>query len=1134
MADEEVLELQIRDNAAEAASGLSSLAETLTKVKNALGKGLNLKSTINGLEKLKNAVNTGLEGGVLDKLERLADSLERIKSTGGMKISGLKDVANQMNVTDSLSEAKEAVQQTATEVTEAVDAGMKDVESRSQGTAGRFASAWSWAKEKISEVWSNLNSVKEAANDGSHGALFESLKTGIEKVSSSIKTLLGDFARIVKYRVIRSIIKNITEAFTTGVENVYNYSKAIGSSLAPQMNAAASTMLQFKNSIGAAVAPLIQQLVPVLQTVVNWAIQVINVLNQIFALLNGQSTWTKALYKPVDAFDKTKKKAKGAGGAIKELLADWDELNIIQSESGGGGGGGGINLDEYTKMFEETNKFDDFLKDNFESIWGTVKKIGAALLTWKLSKAFTGILGKLFKLATGGLLLSVGIDLSYTAGYDMGLNGLNTGNILTAIGGVLAAGLGGSIITSALGFGGGIGLAIGVGVAIVATLVGYIQGQKELADKSKWGNLQLTHDQIERFVKGQFTFDVDAEINVLDGVVDKNGTAKEMLDAKIEAFKKSLTDATIQASIHVDPKETGATVTQAVTDAKEAIKAVEGVLNANGEGLTVLLKKFEFKDEEGKDISKELLENITIADKSVKTYFNDIGRRLSDYVKEGEKQGWSEGITEAALALLAREQQIFDEAERLKGELDFSLQMDKSKDSIISKETALEQLEVQKKLLSDYTEKAKEALQSEYDTNVGLAALAQAEADSALKDANEALERGDKDSYNKYMKMNQDLQDAANTYTETAKAALAAMDNVDDKLKGTKEKMAKDWIEVLKKVYGPDFMNALKKFSASDIDWNNDTWNNNDKFANLVKEGDVTKAGDYLKDYITQQLMGADPNGIVQYVLEELNGNVFDLLTDEMKLDLFESLEQMTGDPSRVEEILQRAFGLTSRDVGEIYQAWLSKKQFEPVADIPVEYNVIDEDDELGIMKDVLDGEQPHVVVISTQFEQDYDDVIEEWIDLDDEGNEITLTITPIMTEPLEDVIEEWVDLDDFGEEIRPIIDPINKQRNMMTPTDLDALSRMGYGSFAKVGTPAYVVTPAITSQQNDGQIADDVEKGVEAANAAQNTRLDQMNSYLSSIASKEWSVNVYPTAGWGLFNRASGAAAEKVTGTGG
>lgn len=199
-----------------------------------------------------------------------------------------------------------------------------------------------------------------------------------------------------------------------------------------------------KNSLGAAIAPLLQSLIPVLQTIVNWFITLINYVNQFVALLRGQATWTKAVPTTSKAFDTVEKGAKKAGAAMKDLLADWDELNIIQSNSTGSGSGTGTDaMTDYLNMFTEVSEFNntiktlvDGIKDKFGSVWNLVKKIGIGLLGWKFANAFTSVLETIGGLLAGATTITLMFDIitMFDENYlKTGDDGWLIGNVLTTL-----------------------------------------------------------------------------------------------------------------------------------------------------------------------------------------------------------------------------------------------------------------------------------------------------------------------------------------------------------------------------------------------------------------------------------------------------------------------------------------------------------------------------------------------------------------------------------------------------------------------------------------------------------------------------------------------------------------------------
>lgn len=300
-------------------------------------------------------------------------------------------------------------------------------------------------KNKIDELTESQQ--KASAASSAIGNAFGSLFSGVQKMFPTISRMIKQFKGTMISRSIRYAIKHISAGFREGVENLYHYSNAIGTGFAPAMDQAATVAQQLKNSLGAALGPALQSLIPILQTVANWFINVINYVNQFISLITGQSTWTRALPEQASAFEKSTKSAKGASKAMKDLLADWDELNIIQSQSGNGGGSGtGKTAKEYSQMFEEVNRFDstirkivDGINEQFGDIFGFAKRIGAAVLGWKVSKAFGKILGTLGGLI--GTVTTLDIVFNVTAMFDK--HYLDTGNAGWLVGSVLTPLIGG-------------------------------------------------------------------------------------------------------------------------------------------------------------------------------------------------------------------------------------------------------------------------------------------------------------------------------------------------------------------------------------------------------------------------------------------------------------------------------------------------------------------------------------------------------------------------------------------------------------------------------------------------------------------------------------------------------------------
>lgn len=161
-----------------------------------------------------------------------------------------------------------------------------------------------------------------------------------EVASKKTNKLLLSFGRVAFYRAIRSAIKSVTQAFSEGLENAYQYSKQISGPIASALDKLAGHSLQAKNALGAAFGELIASVTPLLVFLLNVATRLAQILSQVFAILGGRSVWQKA----TDSTADWSKAAKGAAGAAKEWknqLLGFDEINKLNEPSAGGGGGGG-------------------------------------------------------------------------------------------------------------------------------------------------------------------------------------------------------------------------------------------------------------------------------------------------------------------------------------------------------------------------------------------------------------------------------------------------------------------------------------------------------------------------------------------------------------------------------------------------------------------------------------------------------------------------------------------------------------------------------------------------------------------------------------------------------------------------
>lgn len=212
--------------------------------------------------------------------------------------------------------------------TKKLSSSFKDLSAQASKFSGlKLASAFGGiAKSGANRV---LNSFKNS---------FAGINKQLNYFGAAIKSMLV-------YSTLSRMLGAITKAVQTGTNNLYQYSKIIDGKFAQSMDRLAASFQYFQNSIGAAIAPIINAFAPAIDLAVDKVVELINAFNQMIAKLTGASSWTKAVKVPKEYAESADKASK----ANKNLLASFDELNVIQSKDSGSG----KTVPDYGSMFEE-------------------------------------------------------------------------------------------------------------------------------------------------------------------------------------------------------------------------------------------------------------------------------------------------------------------------------------------------------------------------------------------------------------------------------------------------------------------------------------------------------------------------------------------------------------------------------------------------------------------------------------------------------------------------------------------------------------------------------------------------------------------------------------------------------------
>lgn len=276
---------------------------------------------------------------------------------------------------------------------------------------------------------------------------FEKVRNSIRRTNSAMAGLDGNtkrtrmsLGRMMRTSLLMGIafraFSAVMEGVKTGMNNLAQYSDDTNADLSSLM----SSLTQLKNSFATAFAPILSIVTPTLTKFMNVLAKAITYVGMFFSVLSGKDTYLRAVEVQEDyaaGLKDTASSAKDAEKALKGYLNPIDEINKLESNdlSSADSGVSGITPDQ---MFEEV-KIENVegLKPIFDDILDTVIAIGAGILAWKVSSAFTNDLKTLLgiaSIASGITLLIENIDAVMSGDYK---NVSMESAIKTAISGLL-------------------------------------------------------------------------------------------------------------------------------------------------------------------------------------------------------------------------------------------------------------------------------------------------------------------------------------------------------------------------------------------------------------------------------------------------------------------------------------------------------------------------------------------------------------------------------------------------------------------------------------------------------------------------------------------------------------------------
>ena len=227
----------------------------------------------------------------------------------------------------------------------------------------------------ISKVFSAIGNIGSKA--------FEKIGKSTKKAHNSsggyqkgLRGLLQTAKRFLVFGTFFTIQRQVSQAFSEGTQNLYQYSKMIDGTFAKSMDRLATSFLYLKNAIGAAVAPIINAVTPALESLIDTVAEFGNKLAETFAALSGATTFKKAI--------KSHKEYAEAVNNTNNALAKFDEINNITTSKS-------KEKQDFGSMFVETQvSTPDWANDIAKGIknrdWNSVGSILSEKLNEQIKK----------------------------------------------------------------------------------------------------------------------------------------------------------------------------------------------------------------------------------------------------------------------------------------------------------------------------------------------------------------------------------------------------------------------------------------------------------------------------------------------------------------------------------------------------------------------------------------------------------------------------------------------------------------------------------------------------------------------------------------------------------------------------
>lgn len=336
--------------ARQAGEAAKSSVSSIPKEDSGSDIGGQLKSVMSGVGQISSILKSSDIGGSLAKsIGPLIDDMSGVVGSSQALSGALASLSSAMPyVVAGVAAAKagfelfkKAIQSTVGTITgfyKTVYSLLKPALDAAVGALKKLASGFKTVGKNVSKAF-GTGLKKTITSIGSY------FMKPINKLKEFNKWWKNAISFSITYRAIGVAINFVTKGLKDGLDNLYQYSRIMGTELAPSMNSLATSALYLKNSLGAMAAPLINALAPVVDMLVEKFVALLNIIGKVIAVLTGKNTYTQAKKYATEYAEA----AGDAAKATKDFVLGIDELNVINDKSSETGTGGY----DYSSMFEE-------------------------------------------------------------------------------------------------------------------------------------------------------------------------------------------------------------------------------------------------------------------------------------------------------------------------------------------------------------------------------------------------------------------------------------------------------------------------------------------------------------------------------------------------------------------------------------------------------------------------------------------------------------------------------------------------------------------------------------------------------------------------------------------------------------